>query len=95
MRSRVSKIDGGEDDDDLDGEIVNDDDDDLDDDDLVYESPLDGVPVYEPFRVVVQKLQNEQPALFATLTEHLSAEHREQLKQIYDLQDIPDNGVKT
>lgn len=95
LRSRVSKIDGGEDDDDLDGEIVNDDDDDLDDDDLVYESPLDGVPVYEPFRVVVQKLQNEQPALFATLTEHLSAEHREQLKQIYDLQDIPDNGVKT
>ena len=31
--------------------------DDFDDDDLVYESPLESVPVYEPFRAVIRQLQ--------------------------------------
>ncbi|WFD34197.1 Nonsense-mediated mRNA decay protein 5 [Malassezia cuniculi] len=96
LRSRVAQIDGdgdGEADGDFD-DVDDDDDDDFDDDDLVYESPLEGVPVFEPFRVVVQKLQAEQPALFASLTESLSAEQQEQLKQVYDLQDTPENGVK-
>lgn len=96
LRSRVAQVDGGDeagDDDDFD--VADDEDDDFDDDDLVYESPLEGVPVYEPFRVIVHKLQAEQPALFAMLTETLSAEHQGQLKQVYDLQDTPDNGVKT
>ncbi len=67
--------------------------DDFDDDDLVYESPLESVPVYEPFRAVIRQLQTQQADLFQSLTASLNEQQQQDLQQVYDLQDSEDTGT--
>lgn len=84
LRTRVSAVDEGGDLDDLD---------DLDDDDeMAYESPLEGVPVYEPFRTVVQQLR-QNTALFQRLTEGLSEAQQRDMQQALELVDGEDTGT--
>ena len=63
-------------------------------DSVVYESPLENVPVFEPFRMVMHKLQSEQPELLQGLTESLSPELQQQLKEAYDLPDSEETGMR-
>ena len=67
--------------------------DDFDDDDLVYESPLESVPVYEPFSAVIRQLQTQQADLFQSLTASLNEQQQQDLQQVYDLQDSEDTGT--
>lgn len=89
LRARVASIDGGADNDDDDEVDL----DDFDDDDVVYESPLEHVPVYEPFRTVVTQLRTQQGALFESLTQSLNEQQQQDLQQVYDLQDTEENGT--
>lgn len=86
LRSRIASMDGeGDDLDELDDE--------LDDDDLVYESPLEHVPVYEPFRAVVNQLRTQHADLFHNLSSALTEQQQRDMQQVYDLQDTEENGT--
>lgn len=93
LRAKVAATDAGEEAQEDDGEEDFDEDDELDDD-VVYESPLENVPVFEPFRMVMHKLQSEQPELLQGLTESLSPELQQQLKEAYDLPDSEETGMR-
>ena len=84
LRTRVSAVDDGEDLDELD---------DLDDDEIGYESPLESVPVYEPFRTVVQQLRTQHAALFQRLTEGLNEAQQRDLQQALELVDGEETGT--
>lgn len=89
LRSKIANLNGGadeEEDEDLD--LL-----DMDGDDLIYESPLENVPVYEPFRTVMSQLQTQHPALFQGLTDQFSEEERQYFQQVYALQDGPETGL--
>lgn len=87
LRSKIANLDEGEDADDDDEEF------DLDGDDLIYESPLEPVPVYEPFRKVVDQLKTQHADLFQRLTDQFNDEQRQHLQEVYGLQDSEETGV--
>ena len=89
LRSKIANLDQGGDDEDEDDDAFAD----LDGDDLIYESPLEPVPVYEPFRTVVNQLKTQHPSLFQNLTDHFTAEQRQVFQEVYDLQDTEETGV--
>lgn len=90
LRSQVSSVDG-----DVNEAGISADDleDDFDDDDLVYESPLEGVPVYEPFRTVIEQLRTQHASLFQNLTGGLTEQQQRDLQQVYELHDTEDTGT--
>ncbi|WFD45065.1 Nonsense-mediated mRNA decay protein 5 [Malassezia psittaci] len=90
LRSKIAQLDetGSVDDDEDDDALA-----DLDGDDLIYESPLENVPVYEPFRQVVNQLKNQHGSLFENLSAQLNEEQRQHFQEVYQLQDTPDTGV--
>ncbi|WFD32761.1 Nonsense-mediated mRNA decay protein 5 [Malassezia sp. CBS 17886] len=87
LRTKVANLEGGAVDDDEDDE------EELDDEDLVYESPLENVPVYGPFRVVMNQLQTQHADVFQTLTAGLSEEQQSQLREVCALQDSEETGT--
>jgi len=51
------------------------------------------VPVYEPFRTVIQQLRTQHTSLFQSLTEGLNEQQQLVMQQVYDLQDSEKNGT--
>ncbi|WFD01157.1 Nonsense-mediated mRNA decay protein 5 [Malassezia yamatoensis] len=90
LRSKIAQLDetGSVDDDDDDDALA-----DLDGDDLIYESPLENVAVYEPFRQVVNQLKTQHGSLFDNLLAQLNEEQQQHFQEVYQLQDTPDTGV--
>ncbi|WFD08591.1 Nonsense-mediated mRNA decay protein 5 [Malassezia vespertilionis] len=90
LRTKVTHIDNGEEEEEEEDDLELED---IEDDDLIYESPLENVPVYEPFRSVVHQLQTQHAALFQSLTEGMSKEEQEQFQQVYAIQDGVETGL--
>ena len=87
LRAKVNNLDEG-------GTLDDDEEDDeFDDDDMVYESPLEGVPVFEPFRTVMQQMRMQHADLFERMTAQLSVEQQQSLQQVLQLPDSDDNGT--
>ena len=87
LRAKVNNLDEG-------GTLDDDEEDDeFDDDDMVYESPLEGVPVFEPFRTVMQQLRMQHADLFERMTAQLSVEQQQSLQQVLELPDSDENGT--
>lgn len=88
LRSKIANLNEGEDDEDDLDDLA-----DLEGDDLIYESPLENVPVYEPFRTVVGQLQTQHATLFQSLTDGFSEDQKQQFQQVYALQDSQATGL--
>ncbi len=64
------------------GALADDDDDSIMDEDSLLESPLDKFDPYTAFKDSLEKLQQEQPALYGQLTAVLATEDRDVLTQV-------------